>query len=384
MDFFSLTHLIVVPTGNSIPTTGSTQDLTAGQVGVFGPDYAPATSGDVATDPYVYIAQGRAEKSLPSLRSDKIAPNKIIQWSRVTGSDTYSNQIVEISDFKAQCNEDLAVTVRLDSFYLRTAFYNGLTRSFVVKTPCCECGGDPCTDVDNEALIDLIIAKAGEDFQTHRESVNLNEYLTFEKIGTGDDAVLRISTKDTVEYAPLTSDPFTNTFQWDQTTFKAFVTVGPDSMTDFITEDRCDIAATITTIQEATYKRLTSAEVKQLEYDYYSYKVDRFKQLYRNTGYNPYFESYVSDGTVYNQYLVKFHQYDQNRAWNEEDVQDEQVLLYVPADDTSGLVTILAAAFGEPIEDTAGAVVTTTSTTTTTDTTTTTETTTTTTTTLQP
>ena len=371
---FSLTHLIVLPVSNAIPTTGSTQDLVAGKVGVFRPDYSVATAGNAAAAKYLYIGQGRSEKSLPTLLSDKIAASKITQWTLTTGSGTYSNQITDISDFNVECNDDVAITFRIDSYYLRAAFYNGLTRSFVVKAPCCDCGGDPCVKVDNEAMIDLIIQKAGEDFSANRESVNLNQFLTFEKVGTGDDAILRVASKNLPTYGRLAGAISANPFMQDRLSFKTFVTEGPDSMSDFETIDRCAPVATVLVTQRATYPRLTSNEVKQMEIDYYSYKVSGFKELYRNPGYNPLFESYVTDGTVYDQYLVQFYQHDNTYAYNDESVQDERVILYIPAGEGADIKAVLAAAWGAPT-DVSGPVVTTTTTTSTTTTSTTTTTT---------
>ncbi len=37
---FSLTTLFVVPVGNALPSSGSTQDLVAGKFGFFKPDYS--------------------------------------------------------------------------------------------------------------------------------------------------------------------------------------------------------------------------------------------------------------------------------------------------------------------------------------------------------
>lgn len=371
---FSLTHLIVLPVSNAIPTTGSTQDLVAGKVGVFRPDYSVATAGNAAAAKYLYIGQGRAEKSLPTLLSDKIAASKISQWTLVTGSATYSNQITDISGFTVECNQDVAITFRLDSYYIRGAFFNGLTRSFVVKSPCCDCGVDPCTQVDNEAMIDLIIAKANEDFSLNREAINLNQFLTFEKVGTGAGAILRVAAKDLTKYGPLVGDTAANPFMQDRLSFKTFVTEGPDSMSDFETVDRCAPVANVAVTQRATYPRLTSNEVKQLEKDYYSYKVSSFKELYRNPGYNPFFESYVTDGVVYDQYLVQFYQYDNTTAYNDESIQDERVMLFIPSGEGSDIKAVLAAAWGSPA-DVSGPVVTTTTTTSTSTTTSTTTTT---------
>ena len=78
---FSLTTLFVAPVGQTeLPSSGSTQDLTAGQLGVFRNDYTVATAGNIAAAPYFYIAQGRENTYLQSSkRSDKIAASNILE-----------------------------------------------------------------------------------------------------------------------------------------------------------------------------------------------------------------------------------------------------------------------------------------------------------------
>ena len=74
MSTFALTTLFVVPVGQTaLPSTGSTQDLTKGQVGFYKSDYAVATAANIAASPYFYVAQGRENTYLQgSKRSDKI------------------------------------------------------------------------------------------------------------------------------------------------------------------------------------------------------------------------------------------------------------------------------------------------------------------------
>ena len=63
MSDFSLTSLFVVSKQNAtignIPTTGSTQNLVAGQTGIFLPDNSVATTSNVGNAKYIYVAQGR-------------------------------------------------------------------------------------------------------------------------------------------------------------------------------------------------------------------------------------------------------------------------------------------------------------------------------------
>jgi hypothetical protein len=87
---FSLTTLFVVPVGSSLPSAGSTQDLTAGQVGIFKANYTVANAGNIQTNnKYFYIAQGRTNTYLQgSKRSDKISAtgSNVTEWYKVTGN----------------------------------------------------------------------------------------------------------------------------------------------------------------------------------------------------------------------------------------------------------------------------------------------------------
>src|SRR5690606_21562040 len=144
---FSLTTLFVVPLGNNLPTTGSTNDLTPGQVGFFLPNYSPATDLNIGAAKYFYVAQGQKNNYLKgSKRSDKIHTSKVTEWYKVAGCPTPQNQITDISGFSVKCGDVVTLTLRAHSSYINTLYFNGLTRSVTVQAPCCDCGADPCTD----------------------------------------------------------------------------------------------------------------------------------------------------------------------------------------------------------------------------------------------
>lgn len=375
MSEYAPTFLYVVPSANSIPTTGSTNTLTAGQTGIFLNDYTAATAGNIAGVPYIYIDQGRADKSLPTKRSDKIAASRVIKFTKVVGSASALNEVWELSNFQVPEGAQLTFTINAHSFYLDTAFNNGYTKSVVVTPGCLTCGGDPCTYVDNETVIDAIITSLNSDFNgSSRSAGSLIQFFDFQKIGTGSGAVLRITSKPITKYG-LPCDPAAFPYLFDRVWFRPFVLVGPDTTADFEVDDACSSVATRTLVQRSQYAKLTSDEVAQLEKDYYSYGVDRFKQIYRFTGYNGLFESYVESGVVYNQYLIEFLEQDQGiNAWNPSEVkQTERVLLLVP-NTISNIETILTAYLGAPttVSGTSPTTTTTTSTTSTTTTSTTT------------
>ena len=87
----------------------------------------------------------------------KTCNSNVTEWYKVSGCATAANQITDITDFKVQCGEIVTVTLRAFSNYINTLYFNGFTRSVTVQAPCCDCGGDVCTDVDVNALINSLI-----------------------------------------------------------------------------------------------------------------------------------------------------------------------------------------------------------------------------------
>lgn len=365
---FSLTTLFVVPASQTaLPAAGSisTQDLTAGQVGVFGSNYEAVDENDINDFPYFYIAQGRTNTyMLGSKRSDKIkgcdsgnCRTNVLEWYKVGGCGTPRNQILQIDDWNVKCGDILTLTLRAHSSYLDTLYFNGLTRSVTVQAPCCDCDGDPCENVDVDVLIDLIMEKltgynvtsgvidwtspiSNVSVGINPDNFSLNTYFTFSKVGSGDSAILKIEGKPLTSYGqPCDVAAFPH--EYDRMWFRAFVYEGPATTADFIVSDACNIIANATITQTSTYATGTSDEIKQLEKNYYSYQAGYLKHLYRIAGYNQNFESWVSDGSVYDTYYIKFRDYDARlNTWGD----------YLPEDNMVIIACIAGGAFGTAME----------------------------------
>lgn len=378
---FSLTTLFVVPVGSSIASSGSTQNLTAGQVGVFLNTYAVATAGTIAAAPYFYIAQGRENTYLQgSKRSDKIkgcsytypCKGNVTEWYKVTGCPTPVNQITDINDWHVKCGDIVTLTIRAHSSYLDTLYFNGLTRSVTVQAPCCECGADPCTDTDVDALIDSII-EALELYApgTNPDNIHLTQFFTFERVGSGTTAILRIHGKALTAYGqPCDVAAFPH--QYDRMWFRTFVYSGPATTADFIVADACNIIADSTVVQASNYPTGTSAEIAQMEKNYYSYQAGYMKHLHRMMGYNGNFESWVTDGTVYDTFYIKFNEFDKSsETWGDYVHEDSMVIIAVEkgSQAETDLEAILEAALGSVDADNTCVTTTTTSSTTSTTTT---------------
>lgn len=377
---FSLPMLFVIPVSQTtLPSTGSTQDLTAGQFGIFLNDYSAATVGNIAAAPYFYIAQGRENTYLlGSKRSDKIkgcsasypCKGNVTEWYKVGGCPTPVNQITDIDGWSLQCGDILTLTIRAHSSYIDTLYFNGLTRSVTVNAPCCECGEDPCTDVDVDTMIDLIMEKltgynvtsgvidwtdpiSDVTMGINPDNFSLNTFFTFSKIGTGSTAKLRIEGKALTAYG-VPCDVAAFPFEYDRMRFKTFVYSGPATTVDFIVADACDIVATSTIVQNSTYATGTAAEIAQLEKNYYSYQAGIMKHLYRMAGYNQNFESYVSTGTNYDTFYIKFNDYNaMTQNWGDYVPEDNLVIIAVESGSAmeTALEAVLEAALGSVAAD---------------------------------
>lgn len=354
---FSLTTLFVAQSG-TLASTGSTQDLTAGQLGVFRPDYSIATTGNIAAAKYFYIAQGRIEvvpsnnaagllptgttNQLGSKRSDKISSSKVIEWYKVCAVSSVPTQIQSISDWNLECGEQITFAFRLHSSYIDTGFFNGLSRSFVVDTPCCNCGANPCSSVTGTALqdfVDQVAAKGNAD-------ASLSAFLIFSRFGTGDNSVLYITEKPLTVYGnPCDFEAYP--WEYDRLWFRAFVIKGPVTTQDFIVSDACDIVATSTVVQRSDYPSGSSAEIKQLEKNLWSYQVNQFKHQYKYNSWNQLFTSYVTDGTFYDTYYIKYFPYDEYlNVWNPGVPQDSTVIIAFPTGTGTTFETLMTTALG--------------------------------------
>ena len=358
---FSLTTLFVVPVvqGSTFASSGSTQDLAAGYVGFAKQDYTLATN--LGTVPYFYVAQGRTNTYLQATKkSDKIAgctnnscKSNVTEWYKVNGCPTPVNQITDVDGWDVKCGDIVTLTLRAHSSYLDTLYFNGLTRSVTVQAPCCDCGGDPCDTTDVDALIAQFIAKLEAQAPgTNPDNIHLTQFFTFEKVGSGSTAILRITGKALTAYGQP-CDVAAFPFEYDRMWFRTFVYSGPATTADFIVADNCNLVADATVMQRASYATGTSAEIKQLEKNYYSYQAGYLKHLYRMMGYNGNFESWVTDGTSYNTFYIKFNDYNRaNGNWGDYIAEDSMVIIAVPTGAASDAVeAILETALGAVASD---------------------------------
>lgn len=368
---FSLTTLFVVPVGSTIASADSTQDLTPGKVGFFKSDYTVANVGNIAASPYFYVAQGRTNTYLQgSKRSDKIkgcpsgsgCNSNVTEWYKVNGCPVPQVQITEVDNWNVKCGDVVTITLRAHSSYVDTLYFNGFTRSVTIQAPCCECGADPCTEVDYEALVDQFIAAFEASAPGNNpDNISFNTFYEFSQPTPG---VLQIEAKPLTKYGQP-CDVAAFPFEYDRLYFRTFVYSGPATTADFIVADACNIVADATVVQTSNYASGTSEEIAQLEKNYYSYQAGYLKHLYRMAGYNQNFESWVSAGTTYDTYYIKFNTYEKSAyQWGDYIHEDSMVIIAVPQGSAAAVSVsaILTAGLGAP-EDKSACLTTTTTTT---------------------
>ena len=385
---FSLTTLFVVPAAQTELSGSATQDLAPGILGVYDNNYASVgnsiTGNNANAGPYFYIAQGRTSNYLQgSKRSDKIAgcnqqvscqPN-VFEWYKVVGCPTPVNQITLVDNFTVQCGESITLTLRAHSSYLDTLYFNGFTRSVTVQAPCCSCDENPCDTVSPEIIIDLLIAKLRETSTAssiggvassagiNPDNISFNNFFTFTKIGTTG---LQIEGKALTKYGQP-CDVAAFPFEYDRLWFNTFVYAGPATTADFIVADACNLVADANVIQTSNYARGTAEEIIQLEKNFYSYQTGFLKHLYRMAGYNQAFESFVTPGTTYTTYYIRFNEYGRGQYnFGDYITLDSTVIIAVPNTSTaliSDLESTLEPALGAVVSDGAVCITTTSSTT---------------------
>lgn len=331
---FSLTTIFVNPVGSTLASAGATSALTPGKIGFFKKTYAAPA---VAADTEFVIAQGRMANEIPQTtkKSDVIRNSKVIRYKKFPAVTAFQPKIIEISDFTARCGEEVSITLRTFSKYLRVSYFNGMTNTFTIQTPCCECGEDPCTEVDAEALVDEFITKINASKH--------GEYLTASKTGTGADAVL-VLTGDALQQDPNSVNLDNYVYDgFDYTEFYAYAYKGAETTMDELVANRCEVFATVETTQTPTFPRGSYAEVRQMEKRFYSYQSGIFKMLNCNPDWNPVYTPHAVPGTYYDQYLIKFRTTEGNKTWGQYTEQDETVILYVAQADSAAYTTALDA-----------------------------------------
>jgi hypothetical protein len=184
------------------------------------------------------------------------------------------------------------------------------------------------------------------------DNISFSTFYTFENVG---GTILRITGKPLTVYGqPCDIAAFP--FEYDRMSFRTFVYAGPATTADFIVADACNFVAQPIITQRASYATGQSAEIAQLEKNFYSYQAGYLKHLYRMNGYNENFESWVSGGVTYDTYYIRFNEYNKSEyQWGDYIMEDSTVIIAAPNSVTSGIAaaieTVLEAALGTVLDN---------------------------------
>ena len=354
--------LLLIATNNGTLGSVATNLLAGGVIGVYDNTYAVASSGTIAAKPYIYIAEGRIE-SIPgvgSKRSDKIAAGNVIDWYKVTSISNNVTEIATFSNFSVLCQQDITFTVLLHSSYIDTLYYNGLTRSVTVTSACCNCGTAPCNSIaagDIQNLVDAAVAKFSQD-------TILANYVVFSRVGTGASSTLVVTELPLTVFGQA-CDIAVNPFEWDAIRFRGFVIANAPTTQDFQVLQLCSQVGTVTINQRSSYLAGSSAEMQQLEKNYYSYQSDILKALYRQAGWNEGFQTYVTPGTFYDVYYLTYSLYKAGDTFTDIVGQRQTVIIAFTAGNGGAFETLMTAFLGAPLDKSATNATTTTTTSTT-------------------
>jgi len=340
---FSLTSVFVNPVGQALATTGSTQNLTAGQMAFYKKGGVIATTSDTTAN--VQLVQGRnaGEYTDISKKSDFFGNANVVEYKKIAAVNTNQQQIITISNFIINCDDQVAVTLKAFSRYLGVGYPNGKTRTFISNAPCCDCDDLPCATVDATAyqnIVDDLVAK-----------INASDYFEFLVASRGSSAgtsTLILTGKAPVVRTNIGANPYNYDFQFDMVRFAAFVTKQAPTNAELIDMARCTPTATVTRTQEATYLHGSSKEVADIERDHYSYQTAGFKDIFTNGTWNVAYTSNVTAGTFYDEYRVRFRTLAPHSAFVEGVAIDETVRVFFPTGSAQGTAfeTLMAAIVG--------------------------------------
>jgi hypothetical protein len=342
---FAIPKLFVIPSTVTALAAKPTQSLLPGEFGIYKPDFTP-TSAPAATDKYIFFAQGRAQATplVGSSKSDLIVPSKVLNWVKESARTQAATQTNQVSGWhNIKCGDYVTVTIRLRSVYIDTAYYNGLTRSVTVVAPCCDCGADPCLDVDVEAIVDKFVIGINAE-------PTLKKYVRAYKIGTGTSAILEIDALPLTKYGTH-ADLHANPYEYDRMYFWVYITLGPDIYQDYATYDPCHAVAVSTITQRATYPTNGSDAIEQMDKYWWSYDQPPMqKELFRNPNFNSGYKTLVEPGIFYNLYTIRFKQHGTDNGFEDITVQSEQVTIAVPTGNAIGglIETALTGYLGAP------------------------------------
>ena len=174
MDFKIPSFLVVTSsTQTALPiSTRGTETLTTQEFGLFdSKTFKSVTAPSFPTNQSIFVAQGSGRPEVGSFKSANIYPKNITGWSGVKAVCTSTQQITYVGfngvddcfTMSAGCDEEYTVTLRVFGERVRHLYPMGFTKSYLLKTACCDDCATNCTDVNCDLLAASLVSQINSD-----------------------------------------------------------------------------------------------------------------------------------------------------------------------------------------------------------------------------
>lgn len=186
MDFKIPSFLVVTSaTQTALPvSTRGTETLTTQEFGLFdSKTFKSVTAPSFPTNQSIFVAQGSGRPEIGSFKSANIFPKNITGWYGVKAVCTSTQQITYVGfngvddcyTMSAACDEEFTVTIRVFGERVRHLNPMGLTKSYLLKSACCDTCTTNCADVNCDILASSLVEQINSD-------VYMNKWVVAEKV----------------------------------------------------------------------------------------------------------------------------------------------------------------------------------------------------------
>ena len=254
-------------TPDSHATTGATSALEKQDLMFANSSFTSLGTGTLTPVPF-YIAMGSGDTKYGSFKSSLIKPENVISVVKTEPDTSVSQQITYIGYDEVSaatptfsCDEEFAVTIKIDEYWSKGIYQPMIQESIRVKTACCDTCTGGCDALGAETYMDAIVAKINAN-------PLLSKYVVAAKVGSGSNWGVKLTGKALDEFGNACV-PDAVPYVFNLVRFKVAVHPGPYNTMDFDIEDGCAPWA-ITTTQEIKYPIGVGTAMAEMERHYFA------------------------------------------------------------------------------------------------------------------
>jgi hypothetical protein len=248
---------------SALSTSGATTAVPEKGLAAFSPDLGTNLGGTPSAPAEFKLVFGSGSAKYGTFKSSTIKQSNIISVTSTTADLSVQQQITYIGYDEVSaatpsfsCDEEYAVTLKIDEYWSKGIYQPMIQESIRVKTACCDTCSGGCDNLDAEVYMDEIVTKINEN-------PLLSKYVVAAKVGSGSDWGVKITGKVVDEFGNACV-PDAVPYVFNLVRFKVAVHPGPYNTQDFDIEDGCAPWA-ITTTQEIKYPIGDKAAMAELE-----------------------------------------------------------------------------------------------------------------------